>query len=67
MKNKLSRSLEIVWLITSILCLITGVHQTIYEGFSKSYIFLIFSLVAFLMFILRRQLRKSTKQENTNG
>lgn len=67
MKNKLSKTLEIIWLITSILCLITGIHQTIFEGFSKSYSFFIFSLVAFIMFLLRKQLKNSTKQDNING
>ena len=66
MKNKLSRTLEIIWVITSILCLSTAIHQTYYEGFSKSYIFFIFSIVAFVMFLLRKQIRKSNKN-NSNG
>lgn len=66
MRNKLAYSLEILWLITTILCLFAGTHQTYHEGFSKSYIFFIFSLVAFFMYLLRRQIRKS-KKDNTNG
>lgn len=65
MKNKLSRSLEVIWVITSILCLFAAIHQTYYEGFSKSYIFFIFSFVAFIMYLLRRQIRKSNK-DNSN-
>jgi hypothetical protein len=66
MKNKLSKSLEIVWLITAIICLFTAGHQTFAEGISKSYVFFIFSFVAFLMFFLRRQIRKSNKLNNNN-
>ncbi len=67
MKNKLARSLEIIWLITSVLCLFTAIHQTFYEGFSKSYIFFIFSFIAFIMYLLRKQIRKSNKTKNSNG
>lgn len=66
MKNKLSKSLEIVWLVTAIICLFTAGHQTFTEGISKSYVFFIFSFVAFLMFFLRRQIRTSNKSKNTN-
>ncbi|MCD4832769.1 MAG: hypothetical protein K8R31_03165 [Bacteroidales bacterium] len=65
MKNKLARSLEILWIITSVFCLFAAIHQTYYEGFSKSYIFFIFSFVAFIMYLLRRQIRKS-KKDNSN-
>jgi len=67
MKNKLSKTLEIIWLITSILCFITAIHQTLVEGISKSYVFFIFSLLALLMYFLRRHLSKTNKTENTNG
>ncbi len=65
MKNKLARSLEVLWVVISVLCLFTAIHQTYYEGFSKSYIFFIFSFVAFIMYLLRRQIRKS-KKDNSN-
>jgi len=65
MKNKLARSLEVIWIVTSILCLFAAIHQTYYEGFSKSYIFFIFSFIAFIMYLLRRQIRKSIK-DNSN-
>jgi len=67
MKSKFSKALEIIWLITSVICIITGIHQTINEGISQSYIFFIFSFVALVMYLLRRQIRKSNKSENTNG
>jgi len=66
MRNKLPLALEILWIFTAILCLFAAIHQTYYEGFSKSYVFFIFSSVAFIMYLLRRQIRKSNK-DNTNG
>jgi len=67
MKNKLARSVELLWIITSILCLISGIHQTIYQGFSKSYLFFIFSLLAFLMFRIKRHFRKTNNSGKRNG
>ena len=66
MKSNLARALEILWIITSVLCLFAGVHQTYYEGFSKSYLFFIFSFIAFIMYLLRKEIRKS-KKENSDG
>ena len=64
MKNKLSKSLEIIWLITSLLCLSAAIHQTFNEGISKSYILFIFSLLAFVMYILKKHIRNSNKNIN---
>ncbi|HAN20046.1 MAG: hypothetical protein A2X13_07220 [Bacteroidetes bacterium GWC2_33_15] len=63
MKNKSSRALEVLWLITSAICLFTGIHQTLYEGIVKSYPFFIFAVLAFLMFLLRRYLRNQKNSE----
>lgn len=64
MRTKLSRVVEVIWIITSILCLLAAVHQTYYEGFTKSYILFIFSFVAFIMYLLRKQMRKSDKKKH---
>lgn len=66
MRNKLSLAFEILWVTTAILCLFAGIHQSYFEGFAKSYVFFILSSVAFIMYLLRRQIRKSNK-DNTNG
>jgi len=66
MKNKVPRIIELTWLITSILCLLTAVHQTIYEGFQKSYLFYIFAIIAFLMYSFRKHIRKSNNTPSTN-
>jgi len=66
MKNKFSKILEVLWLIVSIMCLSAGIHQTINEGISKSYVFFIFSFIAFIMYSIRKQVRK-TQKENSDG
>jgi len=66
MKTKIAKTFEILWLIIAILCLITAIHQTFNEGISKSYVFFIFSLVAFFMYSIRKHIRK-TKKDNSNG
>ena len=65
MKDKVSRIFEILWIIVAVLCLSAAIHQTIYEGISKSYVFFIFSLIAFVMYSVRKQIRKS-KKDNSN-
>jgi len=55
--------MEYVWSILSIACFVAGVTQTFTQGISKSYLFFIFSLAAFLMFYLRKMLRKSRDKE----
>ncbi|OFX84963.1 MAG: hypothetical protein A2W99_16295 [Bacteroidetes bacterium GWF2_33_16] len=65
MKNKSFRALEILWFITSLICLSTGVHQTIFQGISKSYPFFIFAFLAFLMFLFRRYLRLTRKSDKS--
>ncbi|PLX22803.1 MAG: hypothetical protein C0597_01805 [Marinilabiliales bacterium] len=66
MKDKVSRIFEVLWIIVAILCLSAAIHQTIYEGISKSYVLFIFSLIAFAMYFVRKQIRKS-KKDNSNG
>ena len=65
MKDKVSRIFEILWIIVVVLCLSAAIHQTIYEGISKSYVFFIFSLIAFVMYSVRKQIRQS-KKDNSN-
>jgi len=66
MKNKLPKIIEVTWLITSIICLLTGIHQTFYEGFSKSYLFFIFAIIAYLMYYFRKYMRKSNNTNSSN-
>ena len=66
MKRKKPNSLEMLWFATAILCFFAAVHQTYYEGFSKSYVLFIFTLLAVAMYFLRKQLRKSNNSNKPN-
>ena len=58
MNKRVSYILEIFWLVVALLSLIAGIHQTVTMGFRESWLFFIIALVGFLMFFLRRNLRK---------
>jgi hypothetical protein len=61
MRNNLPKILEYIWLATSILCLITAIHQTFIEGISKSYLLFIFAVIAFAMYKYRNHVRKTNQ------
>jgi len=61
MKNKLIFALEIIWLTVSILSLLAGIYQSYRIGLNKSYLFFIIFFIAILMYLFRRQMRKSRK------
>ena len=58
MKNNLAKILEIVWLITGILAIGAGIHQTIREGIEKSWLFFLISVISFAMYFFKRKMRK---------
>ncbi len=66
-KKKKINSLEILWFATAILCFIAAIHQTYREGFSKSYILFIFTVMAVIMYLLRRYMRINKKTDEPNG
>jgi preprotein translocase subunit YajC len=51
-----------MWIITCVLSLGAGIHQTFREGIGKSYVFFIISVVAFAFYYFRRKLRKQEKK-----
>jgi len=57
-KQNPQKLLEWLWLIMVVICLAAAIHQTIQQGLSKSYPFFGLSLVAFLMYLLRRHTGK---------
>lgn len=58
MKNKLAKILEYTWLVTAILAIGAGVHQTYYEGIHKSWLFFLISFISFFMFFFKRKMRR---------
>ncbi len=59
MKQTPVRTLEIVWLIATLLSFLAGIHKTYFHGLTNSYPFFIIFLLSLLMYINRRNLRKS--------
>jgi hypothetical protein len=55
--NKLTYIIEIVWLVLAIFCLAMGTYASIRIGFDQSYMFYILSVMALLMYLLRRYRR----------
>lgn len=59
-----NRILETVWLIVAILSVIAGIHKTYVDGgFRESYLFFSISVIAFLMFFFRKNLRKNEREK----
>jgi len=55
---------EYMWLLAAVVCFITGIHQTFTQGISNSYVFFIFTALALLLYLLRRNHRKNKDYEN---
>ncbi len=54
---------EYVWLSVAILCVIAGIHQTIKQGISKSYLFFVFAIFAILFYWVRKNLRRNDETQ----
>ncbi len=59
MKKIPAKTLEIIWLMVAILALLAGMHKTYYQGIANSYQFFIIFILALLMYLNRRNTRKS--------
>jgi len=59
MKQFAGKILEVVWLITAILALLAGIHKTWFHGIKHSYQFFIIFLLSLLIYLNRKNLRKS--------
>ncbi len=62
-KNRISYSMEILWLIIALVCLLMAVKKTIFTGWRDSFMFYILSILAVLMYLLRRYVRKTQKNQ----
>jgi len=63
MNNRISYILEVFWLLIAVTCLIIAFHRTFKESLGRSYMIFIISGIAFLMYSLRRYIRKSQKNK----
>ena len=58
MNNKLRVAIEVVWIITGLLCIAAGVRYAISTGGSKTYLFALMALISFAFAWFRHNQRK---------
>jgi hypothetical protein len=61
MMNNAGTILEIIWFVMGGLLLFIGVDVLIASGIGESWYYLLFSLLAFLMYYRRRRIRISSR------
>ncbi len=61
MQRSIIHILELVWLSLAGLSLLAGIYNWHQAGFSESIMFFVIMFVSLLMYIYRRNLRKSRK------
>ena len=59
--NKAGSILEIIWFVMGGLLLFIGIDVTIESGLGESWYYLLFALLAFLMYYRRRRIRVSNR------
>ena len=57
MKNSISGIFEVVWFVLGGLMLFMAVDVTLDSGINESWYYLLFSILAFLMYFFRRRMR----------
>jgi cobalamin synthase len=57
MKNIIS-FLEKMWLMVAIVCLVLAVYKAIFSGFEDSMFFVMFTVLATALWLLRRRMRR---------
>lgn len=63
---RIIRILEIAWLVIAIASIVFGVYETITIGIGESYLFFIFTVVAGIMYGMRRRQREKLQDESKN-
>jgi hypothetical protein len=58
MNNKLRVAIEVVWIITGLLCIVAGVRYAISTGGSRTYLFALMALISFAFAWFRHNQRK---------
>jgi len=61
---KMIRILEVTWLIIGVIAILIGVYETYTKGIGEGYLFFIFTLIAGLMYMLRRNRRIKMERED---
>jgi len=67
MRLKANSIMEVIWLLVFLLCLGISISQTIQLGFKQSLLFYGITILAMLMFLFRRFMRKNQAKNKTNN
>jgi len=54
-----------VWIIVAIISLIAAIHKAWQFGFKESYLFFIFAIIAFLMYLFRKNMTTPNKNSKS--
>jgi hypothetical protein len=60
MRNSSLLAMEILWIVTGIICLVAGIHYMIAGGGNKIFIFVIMAVISFTFAWLRHKQRKKS-------
>ncbi len=63
---RIIKILEIAWLVIAIASIIFGAYETITSGIGESYLFFIFTVIAGIMYGMRRKQRERLQDESEN-
>jgi len=54
-----------VWFVVAIISLIAAIHKTWLFGLKESYLFFIFAIIAFLMYLFRKNMTTPNKKSKS--
>jgi len=63
---KFIRFLERVWLVIGLTSLVVGIYETITLGIATSYMFFMFTIIAGILYTLRKRQRIRMEEETEN-
>ncbi len=54
-----------IWFVVALVSLIAAIHKTWMLGFKESYLFFIFAIIAFLMYLFRKNMTTPGKKSKS--
>lgn len=58
--------MKTLWIVVAVVTLVAAIHQTYFEGFANSLMFYGLSVIAFLMFLVRKKLADQDEKNTTS-
>jgi len=60
MRNRYLLVVEIIWIVTGVLCIAAGIRFAVTEGGGKIFIFVLMAIISFVFALSRHNQRKKT-------